>query len=128
MEELIVAVLQFLFEFSLEVLSYGGLDWPSTSRSRLEPESVAGVCLFWFVAGCLLAWLSVLLLKHTFIRLPALRIGNLVLAPLTSAYIAQAIARRRSKRNSFIVPRNHFWQAFWFTLGLVTVRFAYAAR
>ena len=27
-----------------------------------------------------------------------------------------------------IVPRNHFWKAFWFTLGLVVIRFAYATR
>jgi hypothetical protein len=62
------------------------------------------------------------------ISLSALRIANLVLAPITSAFISQAIARHRSKRNRFINPRNHFWQAFWFTLGIVTVRFAYAVR
>ena len=58
----------------------------------------------------------------------ALRIANLVLAPVASAFISQAIARRRSRHNKFIIPRNHFWQAFWFTLGIVTVRFAYVVR
>jgi predicted permease len=128
MEDLIIAVLQFLFEFTLEIFSYTPLDWPSRSRSLPESETIAGKCVFLFVVGCGLAWLSVLILKHTMISLSALRIANLVLAPITSAFISQAIARHRSKRNRFINPRNHFWQAFWFTLGIVTVRFAYAVR
>jgi hypothetical protein len=60
--------------------------------------------------------------------MPALRIVNLVSAPVASAFISQAIARRRSRHNPFITPRNHFWQSFWFTLGIVAVRFAYAVR
>lgn len=28
----------------------------------------------------------------------------------------------------FVWPRNHFWYGFWFSLGLASVRFAYAAR
>jgi hypothetical protein len=57
-----------------------------------------------------------------------LRLANLPVAPLVSAYIAQAIARRRREANPLIAPRNHFWKAFWFTLGLVAIRFAYATR
>jgi hypothetical protein len=38
-------------------------------------------CFLWFVGGCLLGALSILLLKHTWIRFSPLRIANLPLAP-----------------------------------------------
>ena len=125
MEDLIVAILQGLFEFIIQVFSYAPLDWPFTDR---WPESLAGRCWLWFICGCSLAAISIFFLKYTWITHPALRIANLVLAPMTSAFISEAIARRRSRRNPSIVPRNHFWQSFWFTLGIVLVRFAYAVR
>jgi len=85
-------------------------------------------CLTWFIVGCGLASASMLVLKHTWISHPALRIANLIVAPVTSAFISQAIARRRARNHPFIIPRNHFWQSFWFTLGIVTVRFTCAVR
>jgi hypothetical protein len=128
MEDLIVTIFQALFEFVLEVFFYIPFDWPSSSRSQPESETIIGSCCSWFVGGCILSWLLMLVFNHTFITHPALRIANLVLAPITSAFVSQAVARHRNKRNRFIIPRNHFWQAFWFTLGIVTVRFAYAVR
>jgi len=128
MEDLIITILQFLFEFILEIFSYAPFDWPSSWRTRPESESLWEKCLTWFIIGCGLAAITMLFLKRTWISHPALRIANLVLAPIVSAFISQAIARRRSKRNPNIIPRNQFWQAFWFTLGVVTVRFAYAVR
>ncbi|WP_157724977.1 hypothetical protein [Vogesella sp. LIG4] len=128
MEEILVAILQALFEFILEVLSYGTFDWPSSSKDRPEPESIAGRCVLWFMGGCILAGLSVLAFNHTFIHWPPLRMANLVVAPVTSALLSQTIARHRAKNHPLIVPRNHFWQSFWFTLGLVIIRFTYAVR
>jgi len=129
MEDLLIIILQAIFEFIAEIFSYSPLDWwPSTSRTSPESDTVTAKCFVWFVIGCGLACVSMLFLKRTWISLPALRIANLVLAPIASAFISQAVARRRSRRNSFIIPRNHFWQSFWFTFGLVSVRFAYAAR
>ena len=128
MEDLLVAILQFLFEFAFDVLSNIPFDWPSKNRRTPEPEGIALRCFLWFCGGCLLAGISLLVVRHTIITFAALRLANLVLAPLASAYLSQGIARRRSVNNPFIVPRNHFWQAFWFTPGLVLVRFAYAFR
>jgi hypothetical protein len=129
MEDLIIAILQAVFEFILEVFSYSPLDWwPSRSRTSWESDGIMYKCFVWFVIGCGLACISMLFLKRTWIAWSAFRIANLVLAPIVSAFISQAIARRRSLHNPSIVPRNHFWHAFWFTLGVVSVRFAYAAR
>jgi hypothetical protein len=128
MEDLIIAILQGLFEFALEVLANIPFDWPLSARKTSEPRSLPRACFLWFVGGCLLGALSILLLKHTWIRFSPLRIANLPLAPLVSAYIAQAVARQRQEANPQIVPRSHFWKVFWFTLGLVAIRFAYATR
>jgi hypothetical protein len=128
MEDLIIAILQFLFEFLIESFTWTPFDWPSRSRSLPESESITSKCLAWFIIGAGLACVSMLFLKHTWISLPILRMANLVLAPITSAFISQAIACHRRKRNPFIIPRNHFWKAFWFTLGIVVVRFAYTIR
>ena len=126
MEDLIIAILQGLFEFLLEIFSSIPFDLPSIRRGRPEPETVASKCCLWCLIGAGMASLSILFLKHTWISHPALRIANLIVAPLASAFISEAIARRRSRKNPFIIPRNHFWQAFWFTFGIVFIRFAYA--
>ncbi len=126
MEELLIIIFQFLFEFVLNVLSGIPFDWPSKNRKIPEPESILLQCFLWFCGGCLLAGVSLLIFKRTLISIPALRIVNLVLAPIVSGLVSRSIASRRSLDNKFIVPRNHFWYAFWFTLGLVIIRFTYA--
>ncbi len=130
MEDILVLILQGIFEFIVEVFSYApfDFDWPWSDKSRQEPESIIGRCVFWFVAGCLLAGVSLLVFRHTLIALPALRVTNLVAAPLASAYLSQFLASRRARDNRSIIPRHRFWQAFWFTLGLVLIRFVYASR
>ena len=128
MEEFLVIVLQFLFELVLNIFANVPFDWPSKKRRTPEPETITLRCFLWSIGGCLLGWVSVLLFKHTLISIGALRILNVVLAPLASAQLSQAIARRRSQFNSNIFARNHYWQSFWFTLALVLVRFTYATR
>jgi hypothetical protein len=125
MEDLIIAILQGCFEFIIEILGFWPFDWIGPTG---WPRSLAGKCFAWFSIGCGLAGLSMLFLNRTWITHPAMRMANLALAPLTSAFLSQAIARRRARHDESIVPRNHFWQAFWFTLGVVAIRFAYAAR
>ena len=128
MEDLLIAILQGIFEFLIEIFSYTPLDWPFSRTDRWRPESLWGKCLTWFIIGCGLACITFLFLHRTWISHPIFRILNLITAPLVSAFISEAVAKRRSRRDPDIVPRNHFWQAFWFTLGIVTVRFAYAVR
>jgi hypothetical protein len=128
MEDLLIAILQGIFEFFIEIFGYSGyspIDWLFPHE---RPKSLIGKCITWFIVGCGLAGISMLFLKRTWISYPALRTLNLMAAPIASAFISQAIARHRNRNNPDIIPRNHFWQAFWFTLGIVTVRFAFAVR
>jgi hypothetical protein len=70
MEDLIISMLQGLFEFALEVFSYAPFDWPFSSRSQPESETIVRRCFGWFVGGCFLSWLLMLVVKHTFISHP----------------------------------------------------------
>lgn len=128
MEELIVVILQGFFEFILNVLGNIPADWPSKNRNTPERESVVANCFLWFLGGCVLAGISLIFFKHTLIPTLELRIANLVLAPIASAFLSEHIAKRRAEKNPLIIPRNHFWQAFWYTVGLVVIRFTYASR
>ena len=59
---------------------------------------------------------------------PELRLANLVLSPFLSAYVGQFVSVRRSRENSDINPRKHFWYAYWFTFGLIVARYGYTYR
>jgi hypothetical protein len=128
MEDLLVVILQFLFELVLNVLVNVFFDWPWRSRRTPEPMHIAWRGFWWFVVGCMVGGVSLPLLPYTLIRIGALRVLNLVVAPLIAASLSQAVARRRSETNANVIARNHYWQAFWFTVGLGIIRFAYATR
>ena len=125
MEDLLIAILQCVFEFLMEVFGFWPLDWLGWPD---WPKGLAGKCIGWFIFGCCLAGISIYIFKYTWISHPALRITNLILAPITSAFISQAIARHRARKDQDIEPRHKFWQAFWFAFGVVVIRFAFATR
>jgi hypothetical protein len=112
------------FEFLFEILINIPFDFLPKNKSA--PESIWPYSVISFFGACFLNWLSLFIFKHTFIPTPSLRIANLILSPIVAAFVSEALAKRRSIVNDFIVPRNHFWLAFWFTLGFTVVRFAYA--
>jgi hypothetical protein len=128
MEDFIIFLLQFVIEFVFDVLIYFPFDWPSRTRTTPENKGIFIICSVWWLGANALAGLSLTFYPNSLIALPSLRIANLILAPIISALLSQALARTRAKVNANIRPRNHFWQAFWFTLGFVMVRFAYAVR
>jgi hypothetical protein len=127
-EELLVILLQFLFELVINVLGHLPFDWPSRKRRTPEREQLAGLCLLWLIGGGLLGFVSLLVFDYTLLRLPALRFANLLVSPLLSGFLAQSIAARRAKRNPLLIPGNHFWYGFWFSLGIALVRFMFAGR
>jgi len=128
MEEILAVFLQFLCEFTANVLIGTPLDTLFSQRKRPEPARIAGMCVIWLVMGAAIAGFSLMAFPRTLISVPALRIINLGLAPAVSGLISQAIARRRARRNPVIVPRKHFWLTLCFTLGFVLIRFVYAVR
>jgi hypothetical protein len=128
MEEVLVVLFQFLFELILNVLSNLPFEWPSKGRQTPERESIWPVCAIWFMVGCGVGGMSLLLVGYALLQPGWLRIANLVLSPIASGLIAKTLAEQRAPSNPMLVPRNHFWYAFWFSLGVAFTRFAYATR
>ena len=112
----------------MEVLLNIPFDLPSKNRSSPEPKVIWPACLTWFIFAFLLGLASLYFFKDSLINNPSLRIVNLVFAPLISAWLSQKIASFRAQKNHFILPRNHYWQAFWFTLSFTMVRYAYTSH
>ncbi len=125
MEELIIIVIQFVVEVVGQALVQIPFDCITRNPKKPEEDSLWRYVLF-LSGGSAVGWGSVGILPRTMLHLSGLRIANLVLAPMVAAAVARLIASSRSKRNPFIEPKVHGWSAFWFTLGLAAIRFAYA--
>jgi hypothetical protein len=129
MEQLLVLIIEVFFEILLNVLGNGLFDWPTQGRARSrQGESIVLPCICWFLFAAFLGWLSLFVAPHALIALPALRMANLVLAPVVTALISWWIADWRSHWHGNITPRYYLWKSFWFTLGMVLVRFAYTVK
>lgn len=125
MEELLVIIIQFLIEVVGQALIQVPFD--CGYRRHEKPESNVGVTAFLFLlVGGLVGWMSVELVPGTLIHIPALRVANLVATPFVGGLIGYHIAKwQYETRNPDIVPKYHFWYAFFFTLALAAVRLAY---
>ena len=128
MEEILIIVVQFLVEFLFSAVASIPFDGPSFTRKTPESENRLIVNFSWLILGCIVAGISLLFFQQTLISVSIIRLINIILAPIAAAYLSEAIAEKCVKVNSYLKPRNHFWQAFWFTLGLTLTRFAFAAR
>lgn len=128
MEELLILLTQILGELAVNILINLPFHWPWRKRATPNPASSVLAGMIWLALGCLLGWASTLLFQHTLIPLPALRILNVMVAPIAAASLARALARRAAQDKPDVDPQTDFWQAFWFTLGFVLVRFVYASR
>jgi len=128
MEDILIIAIQFLFEVVFDILFSLPFEWPWRDDKDLEREwrwlRYAGLFLF----ACAFGWLSLLWVQNALMHSPWLRILNLISAPLISAGIAQKLAKNRARTNSTIIPSQHYWQAFWVTLGFTLVRFAYSGH
>ena len=129
MEEALVALLQFIFELLLNIISYVPFDFP-VSRRRDTPEYAYGIlpAIIWLILGGLAGGASLLIVRHTIIHHSWLRIANVGISPVVSGYVSRAIATVRAKRDPFVLPRNHFWYAFSFSFAYAIIRFTYASR
>ena len=131
MEELLIVVLQFLFETLVDALIY----WPFESATdrmwasrRAENASKHFPLIVAAIAGGAVGTISLVVMPHTWLRSEALRIANLLLAPLISAGSAWLIASRRTYRHTQTPAGEHAWFGFWFTLTFVVVRFTWGTR
>lgn len=119
MEEILVAVLQVLLEFGLELLLYGGLDLAAERADRERPGCVFVGLFALFGAG--LGAIANAVHPRPVLPFPWLRLTNLVVAPFAAGGLSWLVARWRRRG-----PALAFGTAFVFVLGFNLVRFAFA--
>lgn len=129
MEEIVVLILQVFFEIFFNAIISLPFDWLFSSRySELGQENIKG-CLYPILfiavgAGC--GWVSLLILPKLLIVFPALRLVNLIFAPLMAGGMSVYLASWRQKEGKLEFGLLHFFNAFFFTLAFVGVRWAYS--
>lgn len=124
MEEVLIVVVQGLLELGLEFLIYCGLDFAAL-RGRSDEEYGCSLAGFFFICGAVLGSLANLARPRLLLPYPWLRIANLIIGPLLAGGASWLMTQWRQQRGAKVLPGNHFFFAFWFTLAFDLVRFAY---
>ena len=128
MEELLLLVIQGLFELLLEVFGSFPLDTMSYKREREERNWTILKCFFFFVVGAGVGAVSVWMFPHTLFNSQVLRVGNLLIGPVLSGLASYWLATRKVRKGDVVWVSRHFWYSYLACLGLVLVRFAYSSR
>ncbi len=126
MEEILVIFFQLFFEFFIQIIGSGLLDGigRATTSKREDGCAILGLHIF-FGGG--LGWLSTLLAPKLFLPFAALRIANLIVAPLVAGAVSYLLAKWTAKEGQTI-GSGHFVHGFLFALMFGLARFAFADR
>ncbi len=130
MEELLILLLQVFGEVLFQILGSGLLDlltWAWDAEDS-PPSRGCTLVLIMLVLGGLLGWLTVWLVQHTLLPWGWLRMMNLVVGPLLSAWVSWRIARWRQNQGHDTDPKLHALMAGVACAGIVLVRFVGGVR
>jgi hypothetical protein len=122
-EEILVVGLQIFFEFGVQLLGAPGID-VSTSSSSKTDRGCGWVVLHLFLGG-LCGWISTLLFPKLILANAALRIANLIFAPLVAGGLSFVAAKMMKRKTETWTP---FWHGFAFALAFGLARFAFGHR
>ena len=125
MEELLIAILQFVFETLAEAAIYWPFESSADRMLEANPSRESVPLTIAAIAGAVVGGISLVVWPYTWLHFPALRMANLVLAPLISAGGAWLTAVHRNPQSA---PAPHAWFGFTFTLAFVLVRFTWGVR
>jgi hypothetical protein len=132
MEFFIEVVLQFLFEFLIQIIGEVASEFGSQSLKevfRKRPiQNPLLAAMGYFCLGALIGGISLLVVNHALIHHPTLRIVNLFLSPLLAGLVMMAIGSRRQKKGQAVVRLDRFGYAFIFAFGMALIRFLFAAK
>ncbi|MEQ7873816.1 hypothetical protein ABDK56_07395 [Sphingomonas sp. ASV193] len=113
-------LIQALFELLAELGLHGARDLFRRSTNRF-----ASTVLF-IVWGSAAGGVSLLVLPHSAIHDPTLRLVNLLVTPILVGAAMVLIGRARAKRGQDLVGLDRFGYAFAFALSMGLVRYAWA--
>jgi len=122
-EEILVVLFQIFFEFLLQFFGSVPINF---SFGSARAERRWGWLLLHAVVGGLLGALSTLLVPNLVLPYAALRIANLIVAPVLAGGIAYLFARWAKSRGHAFDPVAHFWHGVLFAFLFGAARFAFA--
>jgi hypothetical protein len=110
-----------LIELVLVLAQIVAEGFTSDKRGDEKPYGLVFVA-FWFVAGALIGWISLLIVKHSVISTEWLRYLSLVGYPAFAGFLAYSLERYRFPSEPKPLLVLHFLRAFAFAFGLLLVR------
>ncbi len=126
MEEILAFIVQIILEVVLQLFGSLGLDFATPARSEKEQAGCGWLTAF-AVFGGICGGLSLIFAPNAILPTPALRIANLIVAPLVAGAVSYVVAGYMWVQRGW-APSHHFWRGFWFALAFGLVRFAYIHR
>lgn len=129
MEEVLLIVLRLLFTILwgvLEGLSYWPFDFGYERASDRLPRWLILLC--YFLLGCGVGGISIVLMPHIWLPSSNLRVANLIVAPIIAGSIGVFSARHFYKGRSDVNPQDHFLPGFLFAFAVAAIRFVYIKR
>ena len=130
MEELLIVILQIVFELVLQIILYAGLDltaWWFTREDKSDSAGCGRMFIFFSIGaglGALMNWVH----PRPVLDYDWMRIGNLIVGPFLAGGLAWLFADWRRRCGAKMVPRLHFFFALTFVLGFDLLRFIYSNR
>ena len=123
MEEILVLIIQFILEALFNILTIFPWELPFYRGERAEDNNTILRCLYSFLFGLFLGFVSLLASHKSLISMSYLRIANLFISPFLAGWLSETIAKLVHRKKDDVWPKRHFWYAFWLCLGYVMVRF-----
>ena len=98
------------------------------SNEITATEPISSIAVQGLMGGCLVGGMTIFFFPRTLFLYSFIEILIFIAGPLLFAYLAELISTRCREDDHNVKPRHHFWFAYWFTLAMLVIRFAYDHR
>jgi len=122
-EEVPILILQLLLELGAQILGNLGVEF-ATTKVREDHKGCGWLVLF-ILSGAIFGGISLAIFPRVLLATLALRVANLILAPLLAGGCSVLMVRFGAFSGS---AASHFWRGFWFAMAFGLVRFIWTGR
>ena len=126
-------LLEFLFQIFGEVLlqlfieALVELGMHSLAETVQRPRHPVYAAIGFVLLGLIAGAVSLLVLPHSPIAAPQLRLANLIVTPVVIGLVMMLVGRLRAKRGQDLVRLDRFGYAFLFAFAMGLVRFVWVS-
>ncbi len=129
MEEILLLAMRVFFSILwgvLEGLTYWPFDFGYEKVSSRLPRTV--VLFLYFLIGCAVGGISLLMLPNIWLPNPTLRVANLLIAPIAAGLIGVWSSKWFYRNRKDVDPNDHFMPGVLFSFAVAAIRFTYIHR